>query len=98
MARWLKLDLPLAREGNEFGVEVPEETETQLKDITLGTADLANGNRLADMNLPAGTLVMLVKRGNEFMIPNGQLELHAGDKLLLISENRTKETLTPNGH
>ena len=98
MARWLKLDLPLAREGNEFGVEVPEETETQLKDITLGAADLANGNRLADMNLPAGTLVMLVKRGNEFMIPNGQLELHAGDKLLLISENRTKETLTPNGH
>ena len=33
-----------------------------------------------DMNLPKGMLVMLVKRGNEFMIPNGSLQLHAGDK------------------
>ena len=49
---------------------------------------LAHGNRLADMKLPQGTLVMLVKRGEEFIIPNGQIELHPGDKLLLISENK----------
>ena len=49
---------------------------------------LAKGNRLMDMNLPKGTLVMLIKRGNEFMIPNGSLQLHAGDKLLIISENK----------
>ena len=49
---------------------------------------LVNGNRLADMDIPKGTLVMLVKRGNEFIIPNGQVELHVGDKLLYISENR----------
>ena len=35
-----------------------------------------------------GTLVMLVKRGDEIIIPNGQLELRAGDKLLFISENK----------
>ena len=40
------------------------------------------------MIIPRGTLVMLVKRGDEFLIPNGQMELHAGDKLLFISENR----------
>ena len=44
-----------------------------------------------DMNLPKGMLVMLIKkRGNEFMIPNGSLQLHAGDKLLIISESKTK--------
>ena len=40
------------------------------------------------MNIPKGTLVMLVKRGNEFIIPNGQVELHEGDKLLYISEKK----------
>ena len=30
---------------------------------------------------------MLIKRGNEFLIPNGQMELHVGDKLLFITEN-----------
>ena len=59
-----------------------------LRDLTLTPDMLARGNRLADMNIPRGTLVMLVKRGDEFLIPNGQMELHVGDKLLFISENR----------
>lgn len=88
MARWLHLDLPQEKEGNEFGVELPEEIDTKLEDLTLTQEMLANGNRLADMNIAKGTLVMLVKRGNEFIIPNGQVELKVGDKLLFISENK----------
>ena len=53
---------------------------------------LAKGNRLADMHLAKGRLVMLVKRNNEFIIPNGQIELRSGDKLLVISE-RTKPSV-----
>lgn len=87
-ARWLHLDLPEEKEGNEFGVELPDEIDTKLEDMTLTTEMLAGGNRLKDMNIPKGSLVMLVKRGNEFIIPNGQVELHAGDKLLFISENK----------
>lgn len=88
MARWLKLDLSEEKEGNEFGVELPEEIDTHLNDITLTEDMLTVGNRLADMNIPKGTLVMLIKRGNEFIIPNGQIELHAGDKLLVMSEKK----------
>lgn len=88
MARWLKLDLPEEKEGNEFGVELPEEIDTHLNDITLTEDMLTVGNRLADMNIPKGTLAMLIKRGNEFIIPNGQIELHAGDKLLVMSEKK----------
>ena len=88
MAKLLHLDLPQEKEGNEFGVELPDEIDSQLEDKTLTAEMLVNGNRLADMDIPKGTLVMLVKRGNEFIIPNGQVELHVGDKLLYISENR----------
>ena len=89
-ARMLHLDLPQEKEGNEFGVELPEEIDSQLMDQTLTAEMLKNGNRLADMDIPKGTLVMLVKRGNEFIIPNGQVELYEGDKLLFISENPRK--------
>ena len=88
MARWLHLDLPQEKEGNEFGVELPDEIDSKLEDLTLTEEMLAGGNRLADMNIAKGTLVMLVKRGKEFIIPNGQVELKAGDKLLFISENK----------
>ena len=91
VAKWLSLDLPEEKEGNEFGVEIPEEIDSQLTDVTLTPEMLEDGNRLMDMNIAPGTLVMLVKRGKEFMIPNGRMELKVGDKLLYISENKKEE-------
>ena len=91
VAKWLNLDLPQEKEGNDFGVEIPEEIDSQLTDVTLTAEMLENGNRLMDMNIAQGTLVMLVKRGTEFMIPNGRMELKVGDKLLYISENKKEE-------
>ena len=90
-ARVLHLDLPEEKEGNEFGVELPDEIDSQLMDQTLTAEMLENGYRFVDMDIPRGTLVMLVKRGNEFIIPNGQVELQVGDKLLYISENRKED-------
>lgn len=91
VAKWLNLDLPQEKEGNDFGVEIPEEIDSQLTDVTLTAEMLEDGNRLMDMNISKGTLVMLVKRGSEFMIPNGRMELKVGDKLLYISENKKEE-------
>ncbi|MFK2297088.1 hypothetical protein ACIXMM_00995 [Bacteroides fragilis] len=39
---------------------------------------------------------MIVKRGDEFLIPNGTLKLHVGDKLLLISEKISRKRLRMN--
>ncbi|MGN0035965.1 MAG: potassium/proton antiporter [Bacteroidaceae bacterium] len=88
LARRLRLDLPLPPSGNTFGVELPDEIDSQLSDLVLTEEMLARGDQLKDMNLPAGTLVVLVKRDDEFLIPNGTVRLKAGDKLLLISEGR----------
>mgnify|MGYP000941350165 FL=1 len=88
VAKFLKLSSPLEETGNTFGVELPDELETDLSDKLITADILKNGNTLKDMNLPQGTLVMMVKRGDQFLIPNGKLELQENDKLLLISEKR----------
>lgn len=85
-ARKLGLSAPMEKTGNDFGVELPDEIDTDLTDITVTPAMIANGDTLKDMSLPQGTLVMIVKRGTEFLVPNGSLHLQVGDKLLLISE------------
>lgn len=87
VARWLKLDLPAEAEDANFGVELPETIDSSLRDVTLTCDDLKNGALLSEIDIPSGTLVILVKRGQEFIIPNGKLELQSGDRLLLISEN-----------
>lgn len=87
VARLLGLSTPLEKTGNDFGVELPEEIDSNLHDMTITQEILNKADTLKDMNLPKGTLVMIVKRDDEYLIPNGSLKLHVGDKLLLISEN-----------
>ena len=88
MAHVLGLSAPLPKTGNDFGVELPEDIGSDLHEITVTEAMAKNSPTLKDMNLPQGTLVMIVKRGEEFLIPNGTLRLHAEDKLLIISEKK----------
>ena len=89
-AHWLGLATDEPKTGNDFGIELPDELESKLSEITLTEESLANGNRLQDMHFPKGTLVMMVKRGNSFIVPNGQLELQKGDILLIIAHQETE--------
>ena len=83
-AKKLHLDLPPEPE-KEFDIHIPDELSTSLNEIRLTRKMLAHGNTLATMNIPKGHLAMIVKRGGQYIVPNGQLELHEGDVLLFIS-------------
>lgn len=86
VARLLGLSVPMEKTGNDFGVELPDEIDSDLRDVTVTQEILdKKGHTLKDMKLPKGTLVMIVKRGDEYLIPDGTLRLRVGDKLLLIS-------------
>lgn len=90
VAMMLGLSTPMPKEGNDFGVELPEEINTDLSDMTIEEKHLVNGNTLKDMKLPKGSLVMIVKRGDSYLVPNGSLTLQVDDKLLLIAESESK--------
>lgn len=85
VARMLKLTEKMKEEGNSFGIIIPEENDSKVWEVEITEPMLESGNNLANMQMPAGILVMLVKRGSKTMVPDGKLELHVGDKLLLIS-------------
>lgn len=86
VARKLNLSIPLEKTGNDFGIELPEDIGSDLTDFTVTKEMLEKADTLRDMNLPKGTLVMIIKRGDEYLVPNGSLKLQEGDKFLLISE------------
>ena len=93
IAKKLKLDLPLSEKDSDFRVEIPEELNVHLKEIELTEEILNKGNTLQEMTLPERTLVMMIKRDIEFLVPNGQMELKEGDILLIISQDE-QERLT----
>lgn len=84
IARKLHLDLPEEDNPQTFGVALPEEAGI-LKDYTLEEADLSSGNTLKEVELPGeGSRVVLIKRGESVLIPNGQVQLKAGDVLVIV--------------
>ncbi|MGI6242437.1 MAG: potassium/proton antiporter [Prevotella sp.] len=87
MARKLHLDQPAEKTGNEFGVEIPEELGPDLNEVVLTEDMLANGNLLSQMDIPEGTLVMMVKRGKTIIVPNGRLPMEKGDVLLCLTDH-----------
>ncbi|NCC09021.1 MAG: potassium/proton antiporter [Bacteroidia bacterium] len=92
VAKLLKLSVPFEESNHTFGVELPEEIDSDLSSILVTKEMIEKADTLQTMDLPAKTLVMIVKRGEEFLIPNGSLKLKANDVLLLISEkNKTEE-------
>jgi len=85
-ARKLKLIDNEAEDEDEFGVELPDELPSTLHTITLTDQHLVSCNTLRDMHLPAGSLVMMIKRGQRYIVPNGSVNLQPGDSLLIIKE------------
>ncbi len=87
IAKWLHLDLPMKPTPDTFGIEIPEEMG-KLQDYTLTDEDLQHGNTLKEINLPEGARVIIVKRDNKYIVPDGRIRLRNGDQLLMLfSEN-----------
>jgi len=94
-ARMLHIvDYSVKEKKNHFGMELPDEIDANLNEIVLTEEMLKYGNQLKTMHLPDRTLVIMIKRGERILIPNGSLELQIGDKLLFLSEEEHKTLLT----
>lgn len=101
VAKWLKLaDKPSKFKAFEdFDVEFSEEIKSAMTEIEISEETLKYGKNLLEMPLPDKTLVVMVKRDEQYFVPTGQTALYAGDKLLVISddEEALRETYTNMG-
>ncbi len=87
IARKLHLIAPEEEKGNNFGFEIPDEVSGSLRELVCTDDILAQGNHIRDIKFPQGVLVMMIKKDDRYLVPNGSVELKKGDRLLLISEN-----------
>lgn len=86
VARLLGLDEEVRREVSLFGVEIPKHTGAQMEERLVTPEMLHDGHRLMDIDLEEGELVILVRRGDNYIVPKGKLELATEDILLIVSE------------
>ena len=59
---------------------------------TVTSKMLREGNKLMELDLKEEELVILVRRGENYMVPKGKLELEVGDILLIVYEQNTQQS------
>ena len=88
VARWLNLTLDETQPRPSAFDRDTEEFNTATTEITLEENDAGTGKTLAELALPNGVLVVMMKRGDGFLTPRGNLPLQAGDILQLQADTR----------
>lgn len=63
----------------------------RLKEITLQKNNPWNGRRIRDLDISRHSVIVLIKRKDRVMIPNGNLVLRERDMVILYSEMRIPE-------
>ena len=94
MARKLRLTTPPAQQKRlvHFDIDLPEEVAAVATEMEVTAEMLAQGNCLKDIVFANKSLVIMVRRGEDFFVPTGQSELEVGDQLLVMSDSAAEAT------
>jgi len=89
MAKWLGLaEQPTKMKGlKNFDIEFSDEIKSITSELKVSQQALSNGSHLMDLRLPEKTIVVMVKRGSTFFVPDGKTILLENDKLLVITDD-----------
>lgn len=88
VARWLHVDTPLERRRRPaLAFDAPSRDGGRLHQLLVPHGSPAAFHQIVDLRLPAGSLIVLITRGDEYVIPQGATTLEPGDELLVLADD-----------
>ncbi|MFA6241508.1 MAG: potassium/proton antiporter [Candidatus Hydrogenedentales bacterium] len=87
VARWLGVDEPLASRA-KYSLEIERQGQAQgeTREVEILPNMAVVGRSVADLDIPADVLILLIGRGEGFVVPRGQTRLEPYDTLLMIGD------------
>jgi trk system potassium uptake protein TrkA len=76
---------PLAKLGNG---------DLEIVQLHVGEDSPANGKRLADLVLPAGSVILAVARGGEILVASGETTLRRGDDVVAMIKRDARDDMS----
>ncbi len=89
MANMLGLSTKEIEKG--FDIALPDEVKAKLTELKVSEEFLVNGDTLRNINLPKDILVMMIRRGDNYIVPRGDTQILVNDILLFIKEEARDE-------
>lgn len=98
VARWLGVDIPSIADRSQSVARLASRGESALVTVELAEGARATGLRVVELpDWPREALILVLYRGNEFFVPNGATELHAGDRLIVLTGRNSVEQVNAVG-
>jgi len=85
--------LKILRKGNIKNVYTISGGKLEVLEFTLSDKSTLIGKNLSNIKLPKNTLIILISRGEEILIPFGGLEVEANDHIAIITERESIKKL-----
>ena len=87
VARWLGVVEPApAKPRSPLELDSSDSLKSELVEIEVPTYSAIIGKQLVDLHLPPNTLIVLVGRDDDFIVPRGSTIFQPGDRLLVIAD------------
>lgn len=94
VAKWLHLAVPEGlKRKSLLDLELSEDFKNALVEVELPSQSAVDGKQILELNFPKTSLIVLVNRNNKFITPNGATELRSGDKLMIMINSGSEESL-----
>lgn len=97
VAKWLQLHTPFSppAKGLDEVYREDKNHEMEMIEMIIPPHSIASGKQLIDLGLPKNVLIILLTRGEEYIVPSGQTTLLSGDKLLMLVHKESVSEVEP---
>lgn len=89
VAKWLNLakEPDKIKELESFDIDFSSDIKSVTTEIEINENTLMDGKKLIDLPLPDDILVVMIKRGDKYFVPNGKTILQNKDKILILADD-----------
>lgn len=88
VAEWLKVtESGKSKRKVPLDLELSDDVKTELVELELPPISPACGKQIVELDFPRPALIVMVKRKNKFITPNGNTVLEPHDKLMVLADS-----------
>jgi len=89
VAHWFNVSLPSSEKKlSPVDKILMDESKSHLQEIEIPVNSIAIGKRIVDLKIPAGAIIAMITRNNNFITPKGDTIVEENDILLILTEDR----------
>ena len=94
IAKWLNLTVPfIPKPQYPFELVNDKDLRSKLEEIKIAADSAAIDRQIVNLGLPESSLIVLVARGQEIIVPNGNTIIQAGDILFVLGDAQTIDSM-----